>query len=54
MKGRTMALRVGVVGAGAIGLDHIRRLHSLIKGVEVVAVSDADPGKEAIVRTIVP
>ncbi|MEU4562001.1 Gfo/Idh/MocA family oxidoreductase [Actinoplanes sp. NPDC023936] len=39
-----MSLRVGVIGTGAIGRDHIRRLTSVVAGVDVVAVADADPG----------
>ncbi|MFF0379930.1 Gfo/Idh/MocA family protein [Actinoplanes missouriensis] len=38
-----MSLRVGVIGTGAIGRDHIRRLTSVVAGVEIVAVADADP-----------
>jgi myo-inositol 2-dehydrogenase / D-chiro-inositol 1-dehydrogenase len=37
-----MSLRVGVVGTGMIGQDHIRRLTRVLSGVEVVAVSDID------------
>lgn len=33
-------LRVGVIGCGAIGRDHIRRLHDVTKGVTLTAVSD--------------
>lgn len=35
-----MSLRVGVVGCGAIGSDHIRRIMNDLSGAEVVAVSD--------------
>jgi myo-inositol 2-dehydrogenase/D-chiro-inositol 1-dehydrogenase len=37
-----MTLRVGVIGTGMIGSDHIRRLTQVVSDVEVVAVSDID------------
>jgi myo-inositol 2-dehydrogenase / D-chiro-inositol 1-dehydrogenase len=37
-----MAVRVGVIGTGLIGQDHIRRLATVLSDVEVVAVSDID------------
>ena len=40
-----MTLRVGVIGTGMIGQDHIRRLTQVLSGVEVVAVSDIDPDR---------
>lgn len=33
-------LRVGVIGCGGMGKDHIKRLTNKVQGVEVVAVSD--------------
>ena len=44
-----MSLRVGVVGTGMIGQDHVRRLTRVLSGVEVVAVSDIDQARAAAV-----
>ena len=42
-------LNIGVIGCGAIGRDHIRRLHDLVPGCQVVAC--ADYFDEAAVKT---
>ncbi|NED96749.1 Gfo/Idh/MocA family oxidoreductase [Phytoactinopolyspora alkaliphila] len=38
-----MTVRVGVIGVGMIGQDHIRRLTGVLAGARVVAVADVDP-----------
>jgi myo-inositol 2-dehydrogenase/D-chiro-inositol 1-dehydrogenase len=42
-----MTLKVGIIGTGMIGQDHIRRLTQVLSGVEVVAVSDIDRTRAA-------
>jgi myo-inositol 2-dehydrogenase/D-chiro-inositol 1-dehydrogenase len=37
-----MTLKVGVIGTGMIGRDHIRRLTEVVSGAQVVAVNDAN------------
>lgn len=37
-----MTVRIGVIGAGRIGADHVHRLTELVNGAEVLAVSDVD------------
>jgi myo-inositol 2-dehydrogenase/D-chiro-inositol 1-dehydrogenase len=49
-----MTVRVGVIGVGMIGQDHIRRLTRVLAGVEVVAVTDVDPARAADVAAGVP
>lgn len=45
-------LKVGIVGIGKIGEDHLNRLHNRISGVQVVAVCDIvkNKAKEALER----
>ncbi|HEX2895249.1 MAG TPA: Gfo/Idh/MocA family oxidoreductase [Marmoricola sp.] len=43
------AVRVGVVGAGAMGAAHVETLARWVPGAEVVAVYDADPGRADVV-----
>lgn len=38
-------IKVGIIGIGAIGSDHLNRLANTIPNVEVVAVNDVVPGR---------
>jgi myo-inositol 2-dehydrogenase/D-chiro-inositol 1-dehydrogenase len=42
-----MTVRVGVIGAGMIGQDHIRRLTEVVTGAAVTAVTDLDAERAA-------
>jgi len=42
-------VNVGVIGAGVIGQDHIRRLQRVLAGASVVAVTDTDGARAAAV-----
>ncbi|CAL9338644.1 Inositol 2-dehydrogenase_D-chiro-inositol 3-dehydrogenase [Streptomyces sp. enrichment culture] len=42
-----MTVRVGVIGTGMIGQDHIRRLTDVVTGAAVTAVTDLDPARAA-------
>lgn len=44
-----MSLKIGVIGTGMIGQDHIRRLTQVLAGAEIVAVSDLDATRAAAV-----
>jgi myo-inositol 2-dehydrogenase/D-chiro-inositol 1-dehydrogenase len=41
----SMTVRVGVIGVGMIGQDHVRRISQALAGAQVVAVTDVDAGK---------
>jgi len=48
-----MSLKIGVIGVGMIGQDHIRRLTTVLAGAQVVAVSDVNPEQaEAVAARI--
>ncbi|MEU9656220.1 Gfo/Idh/MocA family oxidoreductase [Streptomyces chartreusis] len=49
-----MTVRVGVVGAGVMGADHVRLLHGHVSGAEVVAVTDVDEARSRAVAGTVP
>ena len=49
-----MTVRVGVVGTGMIGRDHVLRLSNVLAGAEVVAVTDVDPDNAAAVVADLP
>ncbi len=40
-----MTLKVGIIGTGMIGQDHIRRLTQVLSGVEITGVTDIDLGR---------
>lgn len=47
-------LRVGVVGAGAMGADHIRRMEAVISGADVSAVIEPDEARAKAGKTSAP
>src|SRR5262245_968473 len=49
-----MTVRVGVIGVGMIGQDHIRRLTQVLSGASVVAVTDVDPARAQTVADGLP
>jgi myo-inositol 2-dehydrogenase / D-chiro-inositol 1-dehydrogenase len=49
-----MTVRVGVVGVGMIGQDHIRRLTQVLSGAAVVAVTDVDADRAQSIASGVP
>jgi myo-inositol 2-dehydrogenase/D-chiro-inositol 1-dehydrogenase len=49
-----MTVRVGVIGAGMIGQDHIRRITGVLTGGTVVAVNDVDQARAGQVAAALP
>ncbi|WP_046732260.1 Gfo/Idh/MocA family oxidoreductase [Streptomyces humi] len=47
-------VRIGVVGAGNMGADHVNTLHRWVSGAAVVLVADLDKGRAAEVAAAVP
>ncbi|RRJ64645.1 gfo/Idh/MocA family oxidoreductase [Paenibacillus oralis] len=45
-----MTMKFGVIGTGALGMDHMRRIQQTLNGGEVVAVTDINPeaAKQAV------
>jgi len=44
-----VSVRVGVIGVGVMGADHVRTLHTVVSGATVTAVTDFDAGRAATV-----
>lgn len=42
-----MTLKLGLIGSGAIGQDHARRIHRQLAGAQLVALHDIDRGQAA-------
>lgn len=48
------AVRIGAVGAGNVGADHVHTLHRWVSGAEVTHVADLDGERAAAVAATVP
>lgn len=50
-----MTLRIGVIGTGAIGRDHARRINNVLQGGRIVALSDVNIAScEAVKNDVAP
>ena len=49
-----MTVRVGVIGTGMIGQDHIRRITQVLSGGQIVAVTDVDAARAGQVAAGLP
>jgi myo-inositol 2-dehydrogenase / D-chiro-inositol 1-dehydrogenase len=50
-----MSLRIGVIGTGAIGRDHARRINQVLAGASITALSDVNlDGAKAVKADIAP
>ena len=50
-----MTIRIGVIGTGAIGRDHTRRINQVLSGAKVVALSDVNAeSAEAVKAEVAP
>jgi myo-inositol 2-dehydrogenase/D-chiro-inositol 1-dehydrogenase len=49
-----MELRIGVIGTGAIGIEHIGRITNKLSGGKIVAVTDVDTGRAAAAIANIP
>jgi len=50
-----MSVRIGVIGTGAIGRDHARRINQVLTGASITALSDVNPeGAKATQAAVAP
>ncbi|AXG81708.1 Gfo/Idh/MocA family oxidoreductase [Streptomyces paludis] len=49
-----MTVRIGVIGAGVMGADHVNTLHRYVPAAEVVLVADTDPARARAAADSVP
>jgi len=49
-----MTLRIGVIGTGIMGADHVETITAAISGAEIRAIADIDPKRAEMVASRVP